>query len=169
VLGDHVTEVVPREEGGLALLAELERAGAISAIGLHLTDPDLPYSQFEALCTLLGRMHEAVRFAIGDAILFGEKLYGEEAYQALEALNISEKARWEYMRVAVRVPRSRRRADLSWSHHRAVAALPPPEQKQWLKAASDQGMSHHALREALSDSTPKEERADVCSCCGRAL
>jgi hypothetical protein len=160
---------MPREEGGLALLAELERAGAISAVGLHLTDPNLPYSQFEALCTLLGRMHEAVRFAIGDAIILGEKLYGEKAYQAFESLNISEKGRWEYMRVSLRVPRSSRRAGLSWSHHRAVASLPPPEQKKWLKAAHDQGLSHASLRDALRPVAAESEPPEVCRCCQRPL
>ena len=163
-----MTEVVPREADGLGLLAELEAAGAISTIGLHLADPNLPYSQFEALCTLLGKMHEAVRFAIGDAILLGEKLYGEKAYQAFESLNISEKGMWEYMRVSLRVPRSRRRKDLSWSHHRAVASLEPAEQKEWLKAASDQRMSHHQLRQALQPA-PEPEAPEVCTCCGQKL
>jgi hypothetical protein len=164
-----MTDVARREGDGLALLADLEAAGAISTVGLHLSDPNLPYDQFEALCVLLGKMHEAVRFAIGDAIILGEKLYGEDVYQALEALNISEKGRWEYMRVSARVPRSSRRKDLSWSHHRAVAALPPAEQKKWLKTASDQRLSHHALREALSDAAPEPVEVEVCDCCGQAL
>jgi hypothetical protein len=163
-----MTEVAQREDG-LALLAELERAGAISTVGLHLTDPNLPYVQFEALCVLLGKMHEAVRFAIGDAILLGEKLYGEKAYQAFESLNVSEKGMWEYMRVSARVPRSTRRKDLSWSHHRAVASLSPPEQKKWLRTASEQRMSHHALREALSDAAPEREAPEICDCCGQRL
>ena len=76
-----MSEVAVREQHVLSLLAALEQAGALSVVGLHLTDPDLPYDQYEALCVLLGRMHEAVRFAIGDAIRLGEKLYGEDCYQ----------------------------------------------------------------------------------------
>lgn len=152
----------------LALLAELEQAGAISVTGLYLSDPDLPFVQFEALCVLLGRMHEAVRFAIGDAIILGEQLYKEEAYQAVEAMGLSEDARREYVRVAERVPRSTRRKNLSWSHHRAVAALPPPEQKTWLRRASDDHLSHAELREALREGAPARE-AGVCRCCHRAL
>lgn len=152
----------------LALIAELEKAGAISEIGLHLSRPDLPYDQFEALCHLLGRMHEAVRFAIGDAIILGEQLYKEQAYQAIEQIGLSEKGRLEYVRVSEKVPRSTRRKDLSWSHHRAVASLPPPQQKEWLKRASDEGLSHHELREALREggepASPK-----TCRCCGRPL
>lgn len=149
-------------------MADLEAAGAISIVGLHLADPDLPYEQFEALCLLLGKMHEAVRFAIGDAIILGEHLYRERAYQAIESIGLSEKGRLEYVRVAQQVPRSVRRKDLSWSHHRAVASMKPREQRQWLKAASDQGMSHHELREAIRDGAPPEE-SKVCRCCHRPL
>jgi hypothetical protein len=152
----------------LALLSELEKAGAISVTGLLLSRPDLPFDQFEALCVLLGRMHEAVRFAIGDAILLGEKLYREQAYQAIEQIGLSEKGRLEYVRVAEKVPRSVRRPDVSWSHHRAVATLPPNEQKLWLERAADEQLSHHDLREALRDNAPPAHPA-TCRCCGRAL
>ena len=158
------------ENGGnaLALLAELEAAGAISTVGLHLSRPDLPFDQFEALCVLLGKMHEAVRFAIGDGIILGEQLYGELAYQAIEQMGLSVDARREYVRVAQRVPRSIRRDDLSWSHHRAIAPMEPKEQRKWLKAAADQQMSHHALREALREGEPPEA-VTVCRCCHRPL
>jgi len=117
---------------------------------------------------MLGRFHEAVRFAIGDAILIGEKLYGEEVYQALEQLHLSEDGRREYLRVSERVPRSRRRRDLSWSHHRAVAALEPAAQKEWLKRASEEGMSHAEMRDALRNGA-KARSPQTCRCCGRAL
>lgn len=158
----------PVEQKSLALLADLEQAGAISVTGLYLSQPDLPYEQFEALCVLLGKMHEAVRFAIGDAIRLGEKLYRELAYQAIEEMGISEEARREYVRVAERVPRSIRRADLSWSHHRAVASLEPPEQRQWLKRAADERLSHAEFREALRNGAVPAEPT-TCRCCHRPL
>lgn len=149
-------------------LVSTEKAYDLSAIGLRLTDPDLPIEDFSNLCYMLGRFHEAVRFAIGDAILIGEKLYGEEAFQCFEELHLSEDGRREYLRVSERVPRSRRRKDLSWSHHRAVAALEPAAQKEWLKRASDEGLSHHALRDELRNGA--EPRAiTTCRCCGREL
>jgi len=144
------------------------KAYDLSAIGLRLLDPDLSLSDFTELCWTLGRFHEAVRFAIGDAIIQGEKLYGEEAFQAFESLNLSEEARREYLRVADRVPRSRRRRDLSWSHHRAVAALDPPEQKEWLKRASEEGMSHAEMRDALRNGA-EPRQSTVCRCCGKSL
>jgi hypothetical protein len=160
-------------------LADLEAAGALSVTGLRLSDPNLPYDQFEALCVLLGKMHEAVRFAIGDAIILGEHLYRERAYQAIESIGLSEKGRLEYVRVAQQVPRSVRRKDLSWSHHRAVASFQRktedgrsvpdiPEQRKWLKAASEQGMSHADLRDAIRAGAPPEP-TNTCRCCHRPL
>lgn len=159
---------VPAERSTAALIGDLVADGAISEIGLHLADPNLSFDRFEALCYWLGRVHEMVRFAIGDTIRLGEKLYGERCYQALEALNLSEKGRLEYVRVSEKVPRSVRRADLSWSHHRAVASLEPPEQKRWLKRAAEGGLSHAALREELRAGAPAAE-AGVCRCCHRPL
>lgn len=151
-----MSSLVPHEEWDL------------SAIGLRLRDPDLPLERFSELCWMLGRLHEAVRFAIGDAIIAGEALYGEEAHQAFENLNLSEDGRREYLRVSERVPRSRRRKDLSWSHHRAVAALEPAEQRSWLKRASEEGLSHHALRDELRNGVPAAP-STRCRCCGREL
>ncbi len=151
----------------LALLAELEKAGAISEVGLQLARPDLRYDEYEALCLWLGRAHEAVRFAIGDAIIQGEQRFGEKAYQAIELIRLSERGRLEYVRVSEKVPHSLRRPDLSWSHHRAVAALPPPEQKRWLREASEKRLSHHELREALREGAEPDSK--VCRCCHRPL
>ena len=162
-----MSEVAVQEPGSLELLAQLERSGGISTIGLHLSNPDLPYSQYEALCHMLGVLHESVKFAIGDAILLGEQLYGEEAFQAIESMNLSEETRRECLRVSARVARSRRRTDLSWSHHRAVAALPAQDQKQWLRRCADEHLSHHALRDALRNGETPEP--GVCRCCHRPL
>lgn len=138
------------------------------SLSLELRDPTLSYERFEEICIFLGSVHTEVRFAIGDAILLGEKLFGERAYQAFEYLNVSEEGMREFARVAQRVPRSLRRKDLSWSHHRAVAALPSYEEKKtWLKIAADMRLSHHNLRDALRNGAPKSP--GVCRCCGRSL
>ena len=149
-------------------LPALTEDWTLSEIGLKVHDPELPYERFQDLCYMLGRFHEAVRFAIGDAIIQGEVLYGESAFQAIEEMGLSEEARSEYVRVAQRVAPSRRRKGLSWSHHRAVAALSPPEQKEWLKRAREEGLSHHALRDELRNGAPPKE-VSTCRCCGRSL
>ena len=140
----------------------------LTGVGLRITDPDLSYSEFEHLCGVLGALHEAVRFAIGDAIIQGEHLFGESAYQAFERFQLSEEAMKEYVRVAQRVPRSRRKKGLSWSHHRAVAALEPAAQKEWLKRAADEDLSHHELRAVLRNGTDPQE-VECCPTCGKRL
>lgn len=154
--------------GGAELLVALERAGVLSATGLRLDDPQLPIGQAEAIGVLLGRMHMSLRFAIGDWLLFIENVYPAEWSQLAEALNLSEETRREYMRVSERVAHTIRRPKLDWSHHRAVASLPPPEQKQWLARADRERLSHHALREALRNGADPEA-ATACRCCGRPL
>lgn len=140
----------------------------LSSIGLRLKDPSLPYERFEELCFMLGAMHGAVRFAIGDALIQGEVLYGEESFQAFEALGLSEDGKREYRRVSDRVPLGIRRAAVSWSHHRAIAPLPPPEQEAWLDRIETEGLSHHALRDELRNGS-EVQSLQTCRCCGRAL
>jgi len=151
-------------------MSEIEPAQEwnLSELGLKILDPDLSIDRFTDLCWQLGRFHEAVRFAIGDAIIQGEHLFGEASYQAVEEMNLSEDARQEYVRVAQRVPPSRRRKGLSWSHHRAVAALEPPQQKEWLKRAADEHLSHHQLRDEMRNGH-EPHASTICRCCGRPL
>jgi Ser/Thr protein kinase RdoA (MazF antagonist) len=158
----YVTELVRPTH----LLDELARNGALRTTGLYLTDPDLTYDQLEAVGGLLGRMHQSLRFAIGDWLLLMEERWPEQFSQASEVLGLSEDGRREYLRVSQQVPRSVRREELSWSHHRAVAALEPPEQARYLEAAVTEHLSHHELRQRLK---PEPVELRVCGECGRAL
>jgi Ser/Thr protein kinase RdoA (MazF antagonist) len=151
------------------LLDELARNGALRTTGLYLTDPNLTYDQLEAVGGLLGRMHQSLRFAIGDWLRLMEERFPAKFSQAAEVLGISEEGMREYLRVSEKVPRSIRREKLSWSHHRAVAALEVPEQKEWLKRAEAEQLSHHQLRDRLRvDEEPNLEPAS-CRCCHRPL
>jgi hypothetical protein len=142
------------------LLDELTANG-----GLHSTS--ITYEQLEAVGVMLADIRKKVQFAMGDWLLVVESRFPEQFSQAAELLELSEKGLSEYIRVAEKVPRSVRRKELSWSHHRAVAALEPPEQMEMLEVAVREGLSHHALRLRLK---PAElEPVLVCGECGRAL
>ena len=147
-------------------LPALSEDYTLSETGLRIHDVDMTLARFTEVCYMLGRFHEAVRFAIGDAILQGEHLFGEESYGAVDEMGLSPEAMKEYVRVAQRVPPSRRRKGLSWSHHRAVAALEPPAQKEWLAKAKSEGLSHHALRDELRNGA---EPRETCPTCGKTL
>lgn len=164
--GRHSRVTTDLEPSAYQLLASLEQAGALTPTGLTLTDPNMPIEQAAAVGRLLGKMDSSVKFAIGDWLLFTEQVYPDEWSQLVEVLGLSEDRRREYMRVSQRVPKSRRRSHVDWSHHRAVAPLPPPEQKEWLKKVETEGLSHHALRDALRPANGVVVRHE-CPTCGR--
>ena len=68
------------------MLAALEASGWISSTALVIDQPDLPYERYEAVGVLLGRFGSAIKFWIGDWLLYGEAIYGERAAQASESL-----------------------------------------------------------------------------------
>ena len=151
------------------LLDEMARNGALRTTGLYLTDPNLTYEQLEAVGGLLGRMHQSLRFAIGDWLRLMEERFPEKWSQGAEVLGISEEGMREYLRVSEKVPRSIRREALSWSHHRAVAALEAPEQKEWLDKAETECLSHHELRDRLRSDPEPDLEPGTCRCCHRPL
>ena len=145
----------------------------LTSVGLRIRDPEMTYEMFEGLCEYLGQSYATVReadwalkFAIGDAIVQGESLFGERAYQAFEKFGLSEEVLRECARVSQKVPRSTRRAKVPWSLHRAVAAQEPKKQKELLRRVSEEGLSHHALRDELRNGA-EPHSASACRCCGR--
>lgn len=151
----------------LALISDLEEAGALSPVGLRLSQ-EISYSEFESMLFLFGSIHQSMQFAIGDALLYGEQVFGDEVYQASESLKLSPDTRNRYRRVAERVPIDRRRPELSWSHHFVVSTLPPGDQIDWLQRAVDNDYSKADLEELVRP--PKElisgDDEVVCPSCG---
>lgn len=111
-------EVVTRIEP----LIDLERSGALTKTGLVIP-PTITLERYEALGHLLGEMHQVVQWAIGDWLNAGEHLFNDEWSHVSESLGIGEDARMQYQRVARQIPIERRRPELSFSHHRCVAAM----------------------------------------------
>jgi hypothetical protein len=150
------------------MLARLESAGALTATGLDLSSrPDLSFEQYGAIGALLGRGLQALRWAIGDWLCFGEEVFGELAAEASEALGVSPEGRMELCRVARAVPRSQRRPGLSWTHHRAVArrSLAPNERRELLDRAEVQGWNARELEAAVrsfsGSDDPSQSDCDV--------
>lgn len=135
-------------ETSLALITELESAGALSPVGLRLSE-EMSYERFESMLGLFGTIHQSMQFAIGDALIYGEMMFGENVYQASEVLKLAPDTRNRYRRVAERVPLERRRPELSWSHHFIVSNLSPGDQIDWLQRAVDNVYSKHELEELL--------------------
>jgi hypothetical protein len=90
----------------------------------------------------LRRVETSMNWIIGDYLVYGEFKYGEKYAQALDESMANS---WKvYHWVSKHVPPKRRRADLSWSHHRLIANLPAEYQTKVLEKAANE---HLAIRE----------------------
>ena len=141
---------------GLQLLAELESAGAITETSLTLP-PDIPWDRYEALVTMFGQIHRTSAWLLGDALNYGEKVYGETYTQAAVWTGLADQTLANYASTCSRVPRSRRRSALSFSVHSEVAWLEPREQEEWLDKVSSNGWTRSVLREELAPMRAKKQ------------
>lgn len=152
----------------IELFAPLEEAahlpaGSLSLVGLDLTNPEMPRAEWEDLGRKLGHLHRWTAWALGDWLNFGEALYGEEAYDSTEGAvsdrydvagrvtGLAASTLMNYASVCTRIARSRRRVELPFTVHEAVAALEPEEQNEWLQKAVDEGWNREDLRSAIRE------------------
>lgn len=160
-------EIVPAPSRGIQLLAELEKAGAITSTALILP-PDIPYDECEALAAMMGQLHRTSAWIIGDLLNHIERVYGETYAQAAEATGLSKGALMNYTSVCAHIPRSRRRARVPFSTHMEVAYLEPAEQERWLREAEQNRWTKEELRIARKtegNHTPALVEC-VCAECG---
>ena len=97
----------------------------------------------------LGATGRAVGWWIGDWVRFGNTRYGERYTRAARITGYDAQTLMNMAWVASRFEISRRRENLSWSHHAELVALPDEEQEAWLDAAEENRMSVRCLREEL--------------------
>jgi len=100
------------------------------------------FHDWEMFWKKLRSMEKGIQFAIGDAIKLMRAQLGEKADQIISAATgWSDSTVRAYEWTADKVPQEVRHMDtLSYSHHQAVAKLPPKEQTKWLdKAATGDG------------------------------
>lgn len=138
-------------DGAMRLLLDLEAAGACTPVALDLSAADLSWERYVGVLVWLGTLHKRMAWYTGDALNYGERHFGEEMAQAVSVLGMSERTLINRRWVCANVPPARRVPELSFSHHDAVAALGPREQRRWLREALEQKWSRERLREALRD------------------
>ncbi len=148
--------VLKDDPTGLRLIDALEKCGAVSQTSLEIHDPDLPYEQWAALGNLFGRARNSVCWYIGDWLVFGERgIYGERYAQAASETGMARQTLFNYSSTCRRVPKSIRRAGVSFSIHSEVASLPPNQQRHWLARAEKEGLNREQIRDLL-----REERGE---------
>lgn len=113
--------------------------------------PETPIEVWAPLVVRLIVQHKRIEFALADAINFGERAYPDIYEQWVQETGLNKRTLQNYARIGRLVEPARRRADISFSHHEAVATLPPRDQDTLLDAAQDQGWSRYDLRDAVRE------------------
>ena len=90
-----------------------------------------------------------IQFAIGDLLVIGESKFGEQILDYMDAFDYASHSIANMKSVARAIPNSRRRENLSWSHHASVAALPAHKQDEVLDEAEQGHLSVMETRERV--------------------
>ncbi len=118
------------------------------AMGYELA-PGCTFEEWEAHGAMLFDMQHKTPFLIGDWVTAGEQAYGEKYAQALDSVKLRYETLRQYVWVCQQVELSRRLDKLTFSHHHAVASLPPEKQDEMLALAVAEGWSSKELRKAV--------------------
>jgi hypothetical protein len=127
-------------------LLAIPRGVEVSPVGLKITARP-SYEQWSELVKGLQRAHRSILWLIGDALVWGERTFGEEFSQSIA--EYSKQTLYNAQWVSGRIEISRRLENLSWSHHQEVAALEPDAQDRFLREAVEHNWGVHELREAI--------------------
>lgn len=120
---------------------------------------DLPFEDYMAVGWALGAIRDMSAWGFGDWLNYGEVSFGEQYAHAVEATGRQKATLLEYGRVARQVPRSRRRPELSWTHHQIVAAKESVEQIELLERAAANRWSVEEFRGAVKATVPTLDSA----------
>jgi hypothetical protein len=100
---------------------------------------------------------------LGDWVRYGAIRYGGKYARAGRVTGYDHKTLANMVYVASRFELSRRREDLSWSHHAELAALDVEDQERWLDRIQAERLTVRRLRQELARE-PRSHRRD-----GRAV
>jgi hypothetical protein len=106
-------------------------------------------------------MSRCSQWWLGDWVRYGTTRWGEKYKEAARITGYDVKTLRNIVYVAEQVEVSRRRDNLTWSHHAEVCALEPAEQAKWLDLAESQRMTVADLRIEVRATRRGEESASA--------
>src|SRR5580700_5839709 len=110
---------------------------------------DIGLAEWSAVGRRFGEIGRCSQWWLGDWIHYGNAKFGERYSRAVRLTGYDVQSLMNMVYVATRFEISRRREDLSWSHHATVAALDLSGQEHWLARAVADKMSVSDLRTEL--------------------
>lgn len=111
--------------------------------------PTMDLAQWAHAGQRLGAMARCGQWGLGDWIRYGEKRFGERYSRPARITGYDPQSLMNMVYVASRFEISRRRENLSWSHHEALTSLTSSEQDYWLDRAAADKLSVSDLRGEL--------------------
>jgi hypothetical protein len=112
---------------------------------------DLDLAEWTAAGRRLGAIGRCGQWGLGDWIRYGNAKFGERYSRAARITGYDVQTLMNMVYVASRFTISRRRENLSWSHHETLAALDADAQEHWLDRAAAERLSISDLRLELRD------------------
>lgn len=147
---ERVVEVVP----GNALLYQDD--GSIQAENFTLTKTGLIITgtmtkeEWGELGKVLKGLNQSMQWIIGDWVNYGDSKWGETYDQIANQMGLKKSTIYDYAYVAGSVHFSVRTENLSFAHHKQVAALEGKKlQRQWLEYAVENKLSVAALKREI--------------------
>ncbi|HEX7278311.1 MAG TPA: hypothetical protein VF255_01690 [Solirubrobacterales bacterium] len=110
---------------------------------------DLDAREWIAVGHRIGTVGRCIQWVIGDWLAYGNARFGERYARASKITGYDRQTLMNMVYVASRFEISRRREKLSWSHHEALASLPPIRQDYWLDLVLENRWSVADLRTML--------------------
>ncbi len=106
-------------------------------------------AEWSALGRRFGEIGRCSQWWLGDWINYGNQRFGERYTRAVKLTGYDVQSLMNMVYVASRFDISRRRENLSWSHHAALASLDTSSQEHWLDRAGADKLSVADLRAEL--------------------
>ncbi len=120
---------------------------------------DFELPEWVAAGRRLGAIGRCGQWALGDWIRYGNVKFGERYARAARITGYDAQTLMNMVYVASSFEISRRRENISWSHHEAVAALKCDEQDHWLDRVQVHRLSVSDLRTELRVSARRSRRS----------
>lgn len=125
------------EKNELVLKQELMDGCELSPVGA-VFDENMTFDQWREVGKLMRFLEQAIQFAIGDWLNFGDAVYGEKYSQALEDTSYSYSTLQTYAWVCRKISHDCRLNGVPFTHHMLVAKCEPAQQKRFLQYALKQ-------------------------------